>query len=238
MRKRHYNYRNLLTPELEAFLRENKILTIFLYNYHHVPYAQMLLPLTTIISFKWVKTRQGFNYWSEQNRRFVLKQIDNKRKLKMMKKEIKITTPDGFEIDKENSTFECIKFKKISGLPKSWEELGSIKGYYIDSEIGTIEEAGKPEGMPREFKDVWPTKKLAEASLALAQLTQLRDRYNGDWEADWEMPNSKDVIYYYLDKLKVGMSRTNSVLNFKSARLRDEFLKNFKDLIETAKPLL
>lgn len=29
----------------------------------------------------------------------------------MAKKEIKITVPEGYEIDKENSTFECIKFK-------------------------------------------------------------------------------------------------------------------------------
>lgn len=27
-------------------------------------------------------------------------------------KEIKIDIPEGYEIDKENSTFECIKFKK------------------------------------------------------------------------------------------------------------------------------
>jgi hypothetical protein len=31
-----------------------------------------------------------------------------------MTKEIKITVPDGYEIDKANSTFECIKFKKKS----------------------------------------------------------------------------------------------------------------------------
>lgn len=30
----------------------------------------------------------------------------------MEQKEIKITVPEGYEIDKENSTFECIKFKK------------------------------------------------------------------------------------------------------------------------------
>ena len=29
-------------------------------------------------------------------------------------KEIKIDIPEGYEIDKENSTFECIKFKKKS----------------------------------------------------------------------------------------------------------------------------
>lgn len=30
-----------------------------------------------------------------------------------MEKEIKITPPEGYEIDKENSTFDCIKFKSV-----------------------------------------------------------------------------------------------------------------------------
>lgn len=31
----------------------------------------------------------------------------------METKEMKIVPPEGYEIDKENSTFECIKFKPI-----------------------------------------------------------------------------------------------------------------------------
>ena len=31
----------------------------------------------------------------------------------MKTKEVKIQAPEGYEIDKENSTFECIKFKSI-----------------------------------------------------------------------------------------------------------------------------
>ena len=31
----------------------------------------------------------------------------------METKEIKIQIPKGYEIDKENSTFECVKFKPI-----------------------------------------------------------------------------------------------------------------------------
>ena len=38
-----------------------------------------------------------------------------------MDKEMKIIPPEGYEVDKENSTFECIKFKPIkSQLPKTW----------------------------------------------------------------------------------------------------------------------
>lgn len=33
--------------------------------------------------------------------------------LKLERKEVKIQAPEGYEIDKENSTFECIKFKPI-----------------------------------------------------------------------------------------------------------------------------
>ena len=32
----------------------------------------------------------------------------------MERKEVKIQAPEGYEIDKENSTFECIKFKPIN----------------------------------------------------------------------------------------------------------------------------
>lgn len=36
-------------------------------------------------------------------------------------KQIEINPPEGYEIDKENSTFECIKFKKVeSRYVKSW----------------------------------------------------------------------------------------------------------------------
>ena len=34
----------------------------------------------------------------------------------METKEIKINIPKGYEIDKENSTFECIKFKSIKNI--------------------------------------------------------------------------------------------------------------------------
>lgn len=42
----------------------------------------------------------------------------------METKEIKINVPEGYEIDKDNSTFECIKFKPIkkSLLMKMWQK--------------------------------------------------------------------------------------------------------------------
>ena len=40
-----------------------------------------------------------------------------------MNKELKIEVPDGYEIDKENSTFERIVFKKKHTYLKSWKEF-------------------------------------------------------------------------------------------------------------------
>ena len=41
----------------------------------------------------------------------------------MKTKEFKIQVLKGYKIDRENSTFEMIVFKKIENeLPKSWEE--------------------------------------------------------------------------------------------------------------------
>lgn len=51
----------------------------------------------------------------------------------MEKKEIKITVPDGYEIDKENSTFECIKFKKK--MPKYSDIEDNIRTQHSNGSI-------------------------------------------------------------------------------------------------------
>ena len=155
-------------------------------------------------------------------------------------KEIKIEVPEGYEIDKENSTFEIIKFKEKSKLPMSWEELGEIKGHFIDDNAGIS--PCHTLGANDYSKNTWPTKELAEAALALSQLLQLRDRWNGDWKADYSMSGQdKFVIGTYFNEVcenDLGFSQKCHPLVFKSPDLRHFFFKTFKDLIETAKPLL
>lgn len=151
-------------------------------------------------------------------------------------KEIKIEVPEGYEIDKENSTFEKIVFKEKEGLPMSWEDLGDVKGYYIDS-MSEISNISCPS--INHAKNTWPTRELAEAALALSQLLQLRDRWNGDWRPD--LTSEEDVygigvIYGKLSKVDTLLFAR--VLIFKTEKLRDKFAKHFEDLIETAKPLL
>ena len=55
----------------------------------------------------------------------------------MKTKELKIQAPEGYEIDKENSTFECIKFKSIK-KNITYEDICNnllISGYYINNNV-------------------------------------------------------------------------------------------------------
>lgn len=158
----------------------------------------------------------------------------------MENKELKIEVPQGYEIDKENSTFEKIVFKKVEKeLPKSWEDLGEIKGWYVDS-FSDIMPCDKGDTDKDNDKNIFPTIEEAEACLALAQLCQLRDRYNDGWKPDWDsMSKTKYVLEISRNiVVKNFYGNRHKILAFKTEELRDKFLENFRDLIETAKPLL
>ena len=80
----------------------------------------------------------------------------------------------------------------------------------------------------------------AKSFTALKQLRQLRKCYVGDWEPDWM---SETQSKYCID-LKANYFdiecwyHMNSPLSFPTSKLAEQFLTNFKDLLEIAKPLL
>ena len=156
----------------------------------------------------------------------------------METKEFKIQVPEGYEIDRENSTFEKIVFKKVDDLPKSWKEFGEVEGWFVNNrcEIDYYDEGDSTNDMD---KNLFPTKEEAEACVALVQLCQLRDRYNDGWKPDYKDNNVKYLLYYWGDTItKSRTTGASNLLVFKTEELRDKFLENFRDLIEIAKPLL
>lgn len=154
----------------------------------------------------------------------------------MENKELNIIAQEGYEIDKENSTFEKIVFKKINELPKTWEDLKYISGAYI-SALSKVITDDYIRTSPFS-KGTFPTKELAEAALALAQLLQLRDRYNGDNKGFIFGKSNYCITFFNNSIFKSCDVYTQRVLAFRTKELRDEFYNNFKDLIEIAKPLL
>ena len=159
-----------------------------------------------------------------------------------MEKVLKINVPEGYEVDKEKSTFESIVFRPLPEprLPESWEELRNIEGCYVNNVCGM--EGLKIESPAHTDRNVWPTYEEAEASIALAQLLQLRDRYNKGWRPDWiKGEGEKFCINITMGVIaKTEWYGMQHVLYFKTEELRDKFLScpEIRKLIKIAKPLL
>ena len=164
----------------------------------------------------------------------------------METKEFKVQVPEGYEIDRENSTFEKIVFKKVEKeFPKSWEDLKFVNGFFV-CDLSKINKVRLNSLAVDSNKNVFPTKEEAEACVALAQLCQLRDIYNDGWKPDWEnRAQNKFIIYIHpnneilFDKISANTHAiSRHLLTFKTEELRDKFLENFVGLIKIAKPLL
>jgi hypothetical protein len=155
-------------------------------------------------------------------------------------KTLKIEVPNGYEIDKEQSTFENIVFKEIEKeLPKSWEELGEIEGYFV-SECSKISDYFLTHTKNGINRNIFATEEQAEASIALAQLSQLREVYRQGWKPDWENGNdAKWCIIVHENKLTIReYIVSNTFLSFQTRGIASQFLDNFSELIEKAKPLM
>ena len=151
-------------------------------------------------------------------------------------KSFKVQIPEGYEIDKENSTFEHIKFKKVkSEYPKSWKEAfvgNNISGYWVGSS-GEIRITNRAALL--DDKNTFKYEEQAESMLAYAQLTQLMALpcYNGNWTPNWDDPNQEKycITRMKYDIVKLDYSGYFSFLAFKSEKVRDEFFNNHMDLI-------
>lgn len=86
--------------------------------------------------------------------------------------EFKIQVPEGMEIDKENSTFECIKFK-----PKelTYQEIAKKFQPYNSSVCTNTDHLSK--------------------LITFRKLLEVADYLNGDWKPDW---NDENQIKYYI----------------------------------------
>ena len=164
----------------------------------------------------------------------------------METKELKIVAPKGYEIDKENSTFEKIVFKEIDTKPKSWGEYckqqaaNGETGYYIFDTDCSIDEASWVGCATfNNWRNILPSRKLAESFIAMMQLVSLRQSWVGDWKPDWKDFSDKWCIVNSGGELLVGKYiRIVRVLSFPTEKMVNEFMRCFRDLLEIAKPLI
>ena len=164
-----------------------------------------------------------------------------------MKQIIEIEVPEGKKaIWKSNKiVFEDIK----SQLPKTWSEFCKLNPtinteYFFDNgcDLTPANEGTRHEENDR---NILPSKQAAEAHLALMQLHQLRYCYRQGW-----IPNLIEgsikycIIGYYISNTKSmkyrvdDLAYTSNFLSFPTYELAEEFLTNFRELIEQTGDLI
>lgn len=114
----------------------------------------------------------------------------------METKEIKIIIPEGCEIDKENSTFECIKFKpikKYTTYKDCCDKIFPNEGYYTDSH-GNIVNGFLSDRNITDLNNATSKNQLAKL-LALNQLINIAYYYNGG-----KCVKSGHYIYYLKER--------------------------------------
>lgn len=148
-----------------------------------------------------------------------------------MEKELKIEVPQGYEIDRQKSTFEKIIFKKIPENPKTWEEYCSLmKGEKVyDTYYDYV--------IINDFSDAhnqFATKERAKQFIAIGKLIQLRDYWvKGYSEFRYALFGDKDGITLCDCS---GFSAFS--LTFPTKEMAKEFKYCFSELIKQAFPLV
>lgn len=150
----------LLPPGTKVKMREDlKEVTIKQYN--------ATLKVYSIIE-------DSYNYTLE-----MFDQVINEPKENNMEtKEIKINIPEGYEMDKENSTFECIKFKPIKKeltYEDVAEGLFDSVSFYTNSHGEVLRLSGEYK---KNEKNNATSKKQLERLFALNQLFNIAEYYN------------------------------------------------------------
>lgn len=149
-----------------------------------------------------------------------------------MEKELKIEVPQGYEVDRQKSTFEKIIFKKIPENPKTWEEYCSLmKGktvHYTNCNYITIS----------GFSDAhnkFATKKRAEQFMALGKLLQLRDYWVKRYD-EFRYAVYGDRLYG--TAICDWCENTHYPLTFPTREMAEDFKNCFEYLIKKAFPLV
>ena len=155
----------------------------------------------------------------------------------MEEKKLKINIPEGYEIDRENSTFEEIVFKKVedpfSKLPKTWKEYCKqtvgCKSYFWSSPDSILK-----SWFERSYNE-FMTEERVKQYVALGKLLQLRDY--------WVKGYSEFRYAEYGDRLDGTAicdwcENINHPLTFPTKEMAEKFKECFGYLIKKAYPLV
>ena len=158
-----------------------------------------------------------------------------------MSKNTKVwNVPEGYELDKEQSTETKVVLKKIEDKRvDSWQEYCELMkdkdSCFVDMNGNIRTTHFLATAAVGEFED----KDDAVAFAALYKLICLRRNWVGNWKPDWTSREPTFIIVNSRDHINDGVSyNVNNPMIFPTEEMRDKFLDTFKDLLEQAKPFL
>lgn len=140
----------------------------------------------------------------------------------METKEMKIVPPAGYEIDKENSTFECIKFKPIKEAKTYYDVAVKMffdRGFFFIYKNGAIEKSYGCSKTAALDPSNCTSRKQAEKLLAINKLMNVAKYLNGE---DWRPDRSKESYFIAIvnGDIKVFVSYpTDLNIHFKNGEL-------------------
>lgn len=164
-------------------------------------------------------------------------------------KEQKINVPEGYEIDKENSTFECIKFKPIEEVKTYYdvaEKLFKGKTAYFITKDGDICEKSAlcvttNENIYEEFGyartiaccNRCTSDKQGKKLLAINLLMNVAKYLNDGWSPDWNNDKERKYSFYIKGNGVIGIVSTTEgnshSVYFKSAELAKKAIDILED---------
>ena len=119
-------------------------------------------------------------------------------------------------------------------LPKTWEEYRKMKGDEGEKANAALSFAYT------SINSAFPDYHDAEKHIALMKLHLLRDEYRQGWKPDWKDDSQmKYVIYNPEGEFTIGCyNSSRRFLAFQDYKRANEFLTNFRGLIEEAGDLI
>ena len=157
----------------------------------------------------------------------------------METKEVKIQVPEGYEIDRENSTLECIKFKPIRNNI-TYEDICKKlfeKGYYYFGDRGNITGIVEFDNKTCADRNNAIYIKQLEKLLALNQLLNIAEYYNrlhnkntNNQTIEYDAINKK----YYTRGISINyLSGISAIFNRKEDAQSVIDNPNFREILDT-----
>lgn len=154
-----------------------------------------------------------------------------------MEKQITLSLEKARELYGKDKNLDVILLQNFTekeltekGLPKTWEELEVINGYYLNEDSWF---EAKKYHTYQVHRNLFQTEKQAKSALAMAQLSQLMYVYNDGWIPNWGSSDIKCCIGRsdkYLETCAVNYHYR--FLVFKTHKIAIEFKNNFERLIK------